>query len=318
MPQNSIRAFSYALDFGMGQIRIGVSGWTYPEWRGKFYPKGLVQKRELEYLAERMNSIEINGSFYSLQRPESYRKWAASTPDDFVFSLKGSKYITSLKKLSDVRIPVANFFASGPLVLGKKLGPIIWQFPAWLKYDRLKIDEFLQLLPRNFRQAAELATENTLRDDRKWLDTAARHKIRHAFEPRHPSFFTADFIQLLRKHNAALVIADTAGKFPYATDLTADFVYLRLHGATDLYASGYGEKELKDLAARINKWSAGKPSDNKGLIAKPWKEAVKRDVYVYFDNSMDGHAPFDAVRLTDLLSEQNKAGGHVKQGRRTK
>lgn len=147
----------------MAQIRIGVSGWTYPEWQGKFYPKGLVQKRELEYLAERVNSIEINGSFYSLQLPESYEKWAAATPDDFVFSLKGSKYVTSLKKLSDVRVPVANFFASGPLVLGKKLGPIIWQFPAWLKYDRDKIEEFLKLLPQNFKQAVELASENTLK-----------------------------------------------------------------------------------------------------------------------------------------------------------
>lgn len=295
----------------MGQIRVGVSGWTYPEWRGKFYPKGLVQKRELEYISERMNSVEINGSFYSLQRPDSYRKWADATPSDFVFSLKGSKYITSLKKLSDVRIPVANFFASGPLVLGKKLGPIIWQFPAWLKYDRTTIDDFLKLLPRNFRQAAELAAENSLKHDREWFDTAARHKIRHAFEPRHPSFFAADFITLLRKHNAALVIADTAGKFPYATDLTADFVYLRLHGATDLYASGYSAAELKKLAEQIKKWSLGKPSDDKHRIAKPWKGSIQRDVYVYFDNSMNGHAPFDAMSLLKLLTKNNEAGHRI-------
>src|SRR5688572_25164571 len=131
----------------MSEIRIGVSGWSYPEWRGNFYPKGLVQRRELEYASRQMNSIEINGSFYSLQSPDSYRKWAAATPDDFLFALKGSKFITHTKKLKEARVPLANFFASGVLLLGEKLGPILWQLPPWFRFDRETIGDFLDLLP---------------------------------------------------------------------------------------------------------------------------------------------------------------------------
>src|SRR5688572_6833079 len=147
----------------MSQLRIGVSGWTYPEWRGVFYPSGLVQKRELEYVGGRMNSVEINGSFYSLQSPESYKKWAAAVPDDFVFALKGSKFITHTKKLRDVRVALANFFASGILLLGDKLGPILWQFAPWLRFDAEIMDEFLDLLPRTTSEAAGLARENTIK-----------------------------------------------------------------------------------------------------------------------------------------------------------
>src|SRR5580765_2365227 len=226
----------------MGEIRIGISGWKYEPWRGIFYPKGLQQRRELEYASRQMNSIELNGSFYSLQRPASYQKWHDETPDDFVFAVKGSKYISHEKKLNDIEKPLANFFASGVLLLGEKLGPILWQFPPWWPYDRKRISSFLKLLPKTSKKASELAAEHTLtKKDWIWTDVIVKTKIRYAFEPRHPSFFMPDFIELLRKHNAALVFADTAGKWPSSEDLTADLIYCRLHGSKELYASGYDD-----------------------------------------------------------------------------
>src|SRR6187402_855993 len=155
----------------MTQLRIGISGWTYEPWRGVFYPKGLVQKRELEYASRALNSIEINGTFYSLQSPESYRKWSAEVPDDFIFAVKGSKYITHRKRLQDIRIPLANFFGSGVLLLGKKLGPILWQFPPWERFDAKRISDFLKLLPKTTKAAAKLAAENTIKDpENAWTE----------------------------------------------------------------------------------------------------------------------------------------------------
>jgi uncharacterized protein YecE (DUF72 family) len=233
------------------QLRIGISGWSYKFWRGEFYPKGLVQKRELEYASREMNSIEINGTFYSLQRPASYQKWHDETPDDFLFAVKGSMYLTHRKRLKEIDQPLANFFASGLLLLGKKLGPILWQLPPWLPYERERMEIFLKLLPRTSRAAEKLAHGHNLkRKDWVAADAVARTRIRHAFEPRHDSFFCEDFVSLLREHNAALVFADTAGKWPYAEDLTADFIYIRLHGSKELYASGYTKKELDRWAER--------------------------------------------------------------------
>jgi uncharacterized protein YecE (DUF72 family) len=277
----------------MGEVRIGVSGWSYPEWRGNFYPKGLVQKRELEYASRQMNSIEINGSFYSLQSPESYRKWAAETPDDFLFSLKGSKFITHTKKLADARVPLANFFASGVLLLGDKLGPIVWQLPPWFRFDGTLVSSFMEMLPADTREAAKLAEENTIKTKAKrWTEIVTDKKLRYAFEPRHQSFFCSEFIEMLGEKNAALAIADTGGKWPYAEDITADFIYLRLHGE-ELYSSNYSEVALKRWARKIKKWRSqnGSPKSKKAF----------RDVYVYFDNTAEGHAPDDAKRLADLL-----------------
>ena len=281
------------------ELRIGISGWNYDFWRGEFYPKGLVQKSELAYASRQMNSIEINGSFYSLQRPKSYQKWYDETPDDFVFSVKGSMYLTHRKRLKDIRQPLANFFASGVLLLGKKLGPILWQLPPWLPYERERMSEFLKILPRSSTAAAKLAHEHNLKK-KDWIatDAVARTRICHAFEPRHESFFCEDFVQLLRKYNAALVPADTAGKHPYAEDLTADFVYIRLHGSTELYASGYTKKELDRWAERIKKWRNGRqPRDAKLIVNEKFEAGKKRDVYVYFDNDIKVHAPFDAISL---------------------
>ena len=287
----------------MSEVRIGISGWRYEPWRGVFYPKGLQQRRELEYASHQMNSIEINGTFYSLQRPASFKKWYDETPDDFVFAVKGPKYLTHMKKLSDIRQPLANFFASGVLLLGKKLGPILWQFPPWWAYDHDRLADFLKMLPRTSTKASQLAHEHNLKkEDWIWTEAVAKTKIRHAFEPRHPSFFTEDFVNILRRHNAALVFADTAGKWPYYEDLTADFIYCRLHGAKELYASGYTEEELDRWSKRIKLWKAGKqPKDTKLIAKDKFNVGESRDVYVYFDNDIKVHAPFDAISLAAKL-----------------
>lgn len=282
-------------------MRIGISGWSYKPWRGKFYPKGLVQKRELEYASRQLNSVEINGTFYSLQRPKSYQAWYDATPDDFIFAVKGSMYLTHRMRLKNIEQPLANFLASGVLLLGKKLGPILWQLPPWLPYERERMSAFLKLLPRTTAAASKLAHEHNLKR-KDWIapDAVARTRIRHAFEPRHASFFCEDFVQLLRKNNAALVFADTAGKHPFAEDLTADFVYIRLHGSEELYASDYTEKELDWWADRMKKWRAGRqPRDAKLIVKEKFDAGKKRDVYVYFDNDIDVHAPYDAISLAE-------------------
>ena len=282
-------------------MRIGVSGWSYPEWRGIFYPKGLVQKRELEYASRQVNSIEINGSFYSLQTPESYRKWAFATPEDFVFSLKGSKFITHTKKLIDVRVPLANFFASGVLLLGEKLGPIVWQFPHWFRFDAAVMSAFLDLLPGNTDEAAKLAEENTIKTkEKRWVEAVSQTKLRYAFEPRHESFFSVDFVEMVRGRNAALAIADTGGKWPYAEDVTADFLYIRLHGE-DLYSSDYSGADLDGWARKIKAWRKGGEPRDAVKVRKSKPPRRVRDVYVYFDNSIEGHAPLDAIELGKKL-----------------
>jgi uncharacterized protein YecE (DUF72 family) len=201
----------------LGELRIGISGWRYPGWRGKFYPKGLPQHRELEFAGGAFNSIEINSSFYSLQRPSSYQRWYEATPTDFMFAVKGGRFITHMKKLRNVETPLANFFSSGVLALRQKLGPILWQLPPNLGFDPDRLAKFFDLLPRNTREVARLARKH---DDK--LKTRALLKIdisrptRHALEIRHPSFITPEFFKLLRKHDVAFVFADTAGKWPYA------------------------------------------------------------------------------------------------------
>ena len=237
----------------MAQARIGISGWRYPPWRGRFYPAGLRQADELRYASARMGSIEINGSFYSLQRPESYARWRDDTPGDgFVFAVKGGRFITHMKRLRDVDTPLANFFASGVLALGPKLGPLLWQLPPTLQFDAAQVGAFLEQLPRTTTAAAELALRHDQRlDNRAWTTTDADRPLRHAVEVRHPSFAAPEAVSLLRRHGVALVVADTAGKFPVTHDVTADFVYVRLHGDVELYTSGYDDAALEIWASRI-------------------------------------------------------------------
>ena len=287
----------------MKEMRVGISGWRYEPWRGTFYPKDLTQKRELEYASRKLNSIEINGTFYSLQKPASYRRWASETPEDFVFALKGPKYISHQKRLKDVRIPLANFFASGIFLLGKKLGPILWQFPQWEQFEFDRFEEFLELLPKSTGDAAELAAENTIkRSEYRWVEQLFNQKLRYAFEPRHESFFSPEFVKLLRRHNAALVFADMADKWPTSEDVTADFIYIRLHGAEELYASGYSDRQLGRWAERIKIWHSGRePADARLAAKKRADRKSGRHAYVYFDNSMKVLAPRDAIKLARRL-----------------
>jgi uncharacterized protein YecE (DUF72 family) len=287
----------------IGDARIGISGWRYGPWRGTFYPKGLAQRRELEYASRSLNSIEINGSFYSLQRPQNYREWYAQTPDDFVFSVKGSRYITHMLKLKNVERPLANFFAQGVLALKEKLGPILWQFPPQMGFNPQRFETFFKLLPRDTEAAAALAKGHDERlKGRSWTKADARRPIRHAVEIRHPSFETPQFIELLRRHNIALVFADTAGRWPYAEDVTSDFIYARLHGDEELYVSGYGDAALDWWAERLKAWRAAlEPPDARRISPKAAKKAKGRDVYVYFDNDVKVRAPFDAINLAARL-----------------
>ena len=284
-------------------LRIGISGWRYAGWRGKFYPKDLPQHRELEFAGTTFNSIEINGSFYSLQLPSSYQRWFDATPRDFLFAVKGGRFITHMKKLRDVETPLANFFASGLLALGEKLGPILWQLPPSLGFDADRLNDFFNLLPRDTRAAAKLGRKH---DDklkaRAFTKIDISRPLRHAIEVRHPSFMTPAFFEVLREHNVAFVFADTAGKFPYAEDLTADFVYIRLHGAEKLYVSGYNDRALKWWANRIKHWCKGRQPRDPKLITEQKIDNRVRDVFVYFDNDAKVHAPFDAIRLAKLLN----------------
>jgi len=284
-------------------IHIGISGWRYLPWRGVFYPAGLVQARELDYASRFLPTIEINGSFYSLQRPSSYAAWYAATPPGFVFAVKGNRFITHMLKLRGIETPLANVLASGVFALREKLGPILWQFPPQLRFEPDKVESFLSMLPRDTGQALALARRH---DDkmrgRELLDIDAVRPLRHAIEIRHESFRDEAFIALLRKYNVALVVADTAGKFPNDEDVTADFMYIRLHGEHELYASGYEDDSLGRWAEKIRAWSEGKqPEDARLISATPPPKATSRDVYCYFDNDIKVRAPFDARRLMALL-----------------
>jgi uncharacterized protein YecE (DUF72 family) len=296
-------------------IRIGISGWRYGPWRGSFYPEDLVQKRELEYASRMVNSIEINGSFYSLQRPNNYQQWYQQTPDDFVFSVKGGRYITHMRKLKDVESPLANFLASGVLKLEEKLGPILWQFPPQMQFDPEKFARFFDLLPRTTADAAAIAKRHDpWMKGRAWSEVAKDRPLRHAVEIRHESFKNERFVRLLRKHKIAFVFADTAGRWPYMEDVTADFIYARLHGDEEIYVSGYTDPALDWWANRLKQWRAGaEPSDRTTVLSTKAPKCKSRDIYVYFDNDVKVRAPFDAMALYARLT-----GGTTAQRNPTK
>jgi uncharacterized protein YecE (DUF72 family) len=286
----------------MASIRIGISGWRYEPWRRIFYPPDLAQHRELEFASRAFASIEINGSFYSLQTPQSYEAWYRDTPADFVFSVKGPRYVTHILRLKNIRKPLANFFASGIFNLREKLGPLLWQFPPSLRYDPAAFEAFFSLLPRDTTDGLKLARARDSRmHGRSCLRIDAERPLRHAVEIRHPSFATPEFVAQLRRHGIALVVADTAGKWPYLEDATSDFMYLRLHGDKELYASGYTEAALDRWARRIRAWSRGREPRDARRTAGRAKEIVARDVYCYFDNDVKVRAPFDADRLMQKL-----------------
>ena len=286
------------------RIRIGISGWRYEGWRKVFYPAGLAQHRELGYASRQVPSIEINGTFYSLQRPECFAAWHADAPRGFVFAVKGSRYLTHMLKLNNPRTPLANLFASGLFNLREKLGPFLWQFPPNFGFNADRLEAFFDMLPRDTEAALRLARRHDARvSGRTCLRIDRNRKLRHAIEIRHESFLDPAFVKLLRRQKIALVVADTAGKWPLVEDVTADFMYLRLHGDAELYTSGYSDAALQRWAARIRDWSRGsEPADARKIapdLAPPRRAA--RDVYCYFDNDAKVHAPFDALRLREML-----------------
>ncbi|MDH6181063.1 uncharacterized protein YecE (DUF72 family) [Microbacteriaceae bacterium SG_E_30_P1] len=269
-----------------GQIRVGMAGWVYPDWRGTFYPAGLTQKRELEYASRHVTSIELNGSFYSLQKPTSWLSWRDATPDDFVFAVKAPRFITHIRRLDDVAEPLSNFFASGILALGAKLGPILWQLPPSQEFEPFLLERFFSLLPHDTTAAAALAAK---RSDRmhgsEYLLTDAHRTVRHAIEVRHHSFASPEFTELARGHGIAIVYGDSDSRWPVIDERTADFRYARLHAHTSLHPHGsYDGDGIAEWAERTVTWS--RSGD---------------DVFVYFDDDSKVRAPHDAQSLLAAL-----------------
>jgi uncharacterized protein YecE (DUF72 family) len=288
-----------------GKIRIGISGWRYEPWRGAFYPEKLPQKSELAFASSKLNSIEINGTFYSLQRPSSFARWSAETPEDFVFSVKGPRFITHIRRLREVEGPLANFMASGVLLLGKKLGPFLWQLPPNFKYQPDLLTTFFQQLPMDSMAAAKLGQGHDLRiRSEEGLDITERFPLRHAIEIRNKSFVEPQFVDSLRKYGVALVCADTP-EWPRLMDVTADFMYCRLHGSEKLYANGYDDKSLDAWARRVTDWARGNEPHDAERVSPAPKEAksAARDVFVYFDNDLKVKSPVDAMSLADRVKK---------------
>jgi uncharacterized protein YecE (DUF72 family) len=246
--------------------------------------------------------MEINGSFYSLLKPDTYRRWYEATPSGFVFAVKGSRFITHAKKLRDVETPLANFLASGILTLEEKLGPILWQLPQDFALEPDRLDAFLGLLPHDTEGAARLAAKHDRRvEGRSCTRTGRRRRLRHALEVRREDSLTPETARIARRHGTALVVSDAAD-WPRREELTAGWVYVRLHGSKRTYASRYRDEELDRWAHRIREWRRGRqPGDATTLTGRKPPPRKERDVYVYFDNDDRAHAPKDALRLAERL-----------------
>lgn len=282
---------------------IGTSGWDYDDWQGNFYPDHLPKHRRLEFACRALNSIEHNGTFYGMARPSTYRKWYDQARPTVCYAIKAPRFITHVKRLKNIHAPLANFFASGVLELKERLGPILWQLPGSVHYDKGTLESFLALLPKDFHQAATLGRGH---DDKLKSEPALRvvhnHRIRHALEIRHESFLCDDCIYQLKRHNVALVASDGAGHWPYVEQITAGFVYVRLHGATNLYQSNYDEQALDRWGQRIGIWQhGGEPRGAARCSNVPPPKRKARDVYVYFDNTYQGRAPANAQSLAVRL-----------------
>lgn len=260
------------------RIRIGIGGWTYEPWRGRFYPSDLTQKRELEYASRKLTSIEINGTFYGTQRATSFEKWHDETPEDFVFSLKAPRFATHRRVLAEAGDSVERFFASGLLALKNKLGPINWQFAPTKQFDAEDFDAFLKLLP-------------------KQVDGRA---IRHAVEVRHESFCHPEFISLLREHGVAVVMAGDS-HYPQLADVTAPFVYARIMGTVEGEALGYSEQTLDSWAVRAKQWAAGERPDDLRRIEQVAPKPTPRDVYLYVISGYKASNPVAAMALIERI-----------------
>lgn len=290
----------------MSRLRIGVSGWRYPHWRGgAFYPAGVPQRAELAYLSRRFPTVEINGSFYSLLRPATYEGYREQVPGSFRFAVKGPQFITHAKKLHEIETPLANFLASGVLCLEGNLGPILWQLPA-LRLDVSRIVRFLGLLPHDSLSAARLARGHDKRLNGRSATVVHRNRrVRHALEVRHPESLNDDVVRACRRWNVALAFSHSGGDWPYVEEVTTGWCYLRLHGAPRTYASGYSDRSLHAWARRIRAWSrAAEPDDAVRVTDRAPPLLKGRDVYAYFDNDAAARAPRDAARLTRILARE--------------
>ena len=259
--------------------RVGVGGWTFEPWRGVFYPADLPKTRELEYASRKLTSIEINGTYYRLQKPETFAKWRDETPDDFVFAVKGGRHATNRRVLAEAGESIERFFASGILLLGDKLGPINWQFAATKIFDPEDFGAFLALLP----------------------DSIEGRKIRHAVEVRHDSFKTPDFLELARRHGVAVVVAGDS-EFPLIADVTAPFVYARIMGANETQKLGYAPAALDVWAGRARIWAAGGSPPDLPLIAPTPNSKSARDVFLYAISGFKERNPAAALALIKRLA----------------
>ncbi len=262
-----------------GSIRVGVGGWTFEPWRGTFYPKGLAQKRELEYAGQHLTSIEINGTYYGSQKPESFARWREETPAGFVFSVKGTRFSTNRRVLAEAGQSVERFLTSGILELKEKLGPINWQFLPTKQFDPEDFEAFLKLLPASLEG----------------------HSLRHVVEVRHQSFRVPEFIALLREYRIACVLTDK-DSFPEIPDVTAPFVYARLQRAAEKVETGYAPKALDEWTKRARLWAGGDTPSDLVVIAPPEKSPPKsRDVFIYMINGFKPKAPAAAMALIAKL-----------------
>ena len=284
-----------------------MAGWVFDEWRGgQFYPAGLKQKDELAFASRQVGAIEINATFYSNQKAKSFESWASQTPADFMFTVKGPQLVTHIKKLKDVELPLANFFASGVLALGALLGPICWQLPGNLSFSAERIETFLKLLPHTAEAAAALAARHNERIAEPFLQTAGIGVVRHAIEVRNKSFADPAFIALLRAHNVALVVADTTD-WPYL-DQTADFTYCRFQGAPG--ADCYSSEELDGWAKRLKALSVGKRLPDGNFIVPQDARQPARDVFGFFVSTDKPNAPRNALGIMQRLRPAPGGGGN--------
>ncbi|HEY0236503.1 MAG TPA: DUF72 domain-containing protein [Afipia sp.] len=257
-----------------GKIHIGIGGWTFAPWRGVFYPEKLTQAKELNYAASKLTSIEINGTYYGSQKPESFRKWANEVPDGFVFSVKGPRFATNRRVLAEAGESIQRFYDSGVLELGDRLGPVLWQFAPTKKFDEADFGAFLELLPRKLEGRA----------------------LRHVVEVRNESFKTPSFIALLRKFSVPVVYADHA-TYPAIADITADFVYARLQTGKDDIKTAYPPKQLDRWAERLKLWASGSEPDDLPRVDKTPVKKQPRDVFAYVIHEGKIRAPAGAMEL---------------------
>jgi len=261
-----------------GNIHVGIGGWTFAPWRGVFYPSSLPHVKELGYAASHLTSIEINGTFYRTQTPATFRKWASEVPDGFMFSVKGPRFVTHRRELKEAGESINHFLNSGVLELGDHLGPLLWQFPPFKKFDEMDFGGFLELLPKDFHGS----------------------RLRHVVEVRHNSFCTPDFIQLLRKFETPVVFSEHEA-YPAIADVAGDFLYLRLQKGDDSIATAYPQGAIADWAARLRSWIAGNaPVDLPHIDPTPAK-IKPRDIFVYFIHEGKVRAPAAAMALIERL-----------------